>query len=98
MEVDAKACGILYVVNDPDDAQILWTWVQIESAGEEGFSAKPHQFVNQFPYESCLVMKHHLAQTVHQVFCWNQEVVQEVRILWCHLSRYDLQLCEFVHG
>lgn len=25
------------------------------------------QYVNQFPFESCLVMKHHLAETVQQV-------------------------------
>lgn len=26
-----------------------------------------NQFVNQFPFEACLVMKHHLAETIQKV-------------------------------
>jgi hypothetical protein len=27
-----------------------------------------NQYTNQFPFEACLVMKHHLAETIHKVF------------------------------
>jgi len=27
-----------------------------------------HQYINQFPFEACVVMKHHLAQTIQQAY------------------------------
>ncbi|KAG6543613.1 hypothetical protein Mapa_014976 [Marchantia paleacea] len=52
----------------PNDADILWTSMQIDEEFIKAAGIRPHQFINQFPFESCLVMKHHLADTMQQAY------------------------------
>lgn len=66
-------------VDSPAEADILWISVQVDDtfwreAGMperregSGMAHAEGPFVNQFPYEACLVMKHHLAKTVQQAY------------------------------
>ncbi|XP_020526121.1 tubulin--tyrosine ligase-like protein 12 [Amborella trichopoda] len=54
------------ITNDPKDADIIWTSVQVDQEMKAACGLTDQQYVNQFPYEACLVMKHHLAETIHQ--------------------------------
>ncbi|KAL2653822.1 hypothetical protein R1flu_021950 [Riccia fluitans] len=52
----------------PNEADILWTSVQIDEEFVKAAGIRSDQYVNQFPFESCLVMKHHLAETMQQAY------------------------------
>lgn len=54
-------------VDDPRDADIVWAFDQIDEASRAALGLTAEQYVNQFPFEACIVMKHHLAHTVKQV-------------------------------
>lgn len=58
----------LPAVEEPKEADIIWTSDQIDEEVIRNAGIQAHQYINQFPFESCLVMKHHLAQTMQQVF------------------------------
>jgi hypothetical protein len=49
----------------------VWAFDQIDDAYRAALKVTPEQYVNQFPFEACLVMKHHLADTVKQVGAGN---------------------------
>jgi hypothetical protein len=57
----------LFPVDQPHEADIVWAFDQIDDAYRAALKVTPKQYVNQFPFEACLVMKHHLADTVKQV-------------------------------
>ncbi|KAL3685815.1 hypothetical protein R1sor_003837 [Riccia sorocarpa] len=58
-----------FVLTDkPSEADVLWTSAQIDEDFIKAAGIRPDQYVNQFPFESCLVMKHHLAQTMQQAY------------------------------
>lgn len=52
---------------DPKDADIIWTSMQIDPEVRKALGLSDKQYINQFPFEGCLVMKHHLAETIHKV-------------------------------
>lgn len=52
---------------DPKEADIIWTSTQVDEDMKKATGITDRQYVNQFPFEACLVMKHHLAETVHKV-------------------------------
>ncbi|XP_074580605.1 uncharacterized protein LOC141837016, partial [Curcuma longa] len=52
------------LTNDPKNADIIWTSMQVDSELKKALELADHQYTNQFPYEACLVMKHHLAETI----------------------------------
>ncbi|KAF3775255.1 Tubulin--tyrosine ligase-like protein 12 [Nymphaea thermarum] len=54
------------LTNDPKDADIIWTSFQVDEEIKNTIGIKDHQYINQFPFEACLVMKHHLAETIHK--------------------------------
>ncbi|KAI5084656.1 hypothetical protein GOP47_0000825 [Adiantum capillus-veneris] len=54
--------------DDPANADILWTSTQIDDELKRSLGLRDEQFVNQFPFEACIVMKHHLAKTIQQAF------------------------------
>lgn len=54
------------LTSDPKDADIIWTSLQVDAEFKKAFGLADTQFINQFPFEACLVMKHHLAETIHQ--------------------------------
>ncbi|OAY66706.1 Tubulin--tyrosine ligase-like protein 12 [Ananas comosus] len=57
---------ILLAATDPKDADIIWTSLQVDQEVRNALGLNDHQYVNQFPFEACLVMKHHLAETIHK--------------------------------
>ncbi|EOA33509.1 hypothetical protein CARUB_v10019785mg [Capsella rubella] len=52
------------ITNEPKDADILWTSVQVDDELKKEVGITDDQYINQFPFEACLVMKHHLAETI----------------------------------
>ncbi|KAH7297146.1 hypothetical protein KP509_26G055800 [Ceratopteris richardii] len=52
--------------DDPVAADILWISTQIDDDLTRALGLRDDQFINQFPYEACIVMKHHLAKTIQQ--------------------------------
>lgn len=54
--------------DDPAIADILWTSIQIDDDLKKAVGLRDDQYVNQFPFEACIVMKHHLAKTIQQAF------------------------------
>jgi tubulin--tyrosine ligase-like protein 12 len=47
--------------NDPKEADIIWLVANLT----DNFEKFNGQFINQFPYEACIVMKHNLARTTY---------------------------------
>jgi len=58
---------VLLTVSEPKDADIIWTSTQVDEDMKKAAGITDQQYINQFPFEACLVMKHHLAETVHKV-------------------------------
>ncbi|GAB4838042.1 hypothetical protein Ancab_027570 [Ancistrocladus abbreviatus] len=54
------------ITNEPEDADIIWTSMQVDEDTKKAVGITDEQYINQFPYEACLVMKHHLAETVQK--------------------------------
>ncbi|KAH9804628.1 tubulin--tyrosine ligase-like protein 12 [Citrus sinensis] len=54
------------ITTEPKDADIIWTSLQVDEDMKKATGITDQQYVNQFPFESCLVMKHHLAETVQK--------------------------------
>lgn len=54
------------ITTEPKDADIIWTSLQVDEDMKTATGITDQQYVNQFPFESCLVMKHHLAETVQK--------------------------------
>eukprot|EP00271_Cylindrocystis_brebissonii_P001248 TRINITY_DN11574_c0_g1_i2.p1 TRINITY_DN11574_c0_g1~~TRINITY_DN11574_c0_g1_i2.p1 ORF type:complete len:348 (+),score=61.60 TRINITY_DN11574_c0_g1_i2:84-1127(+) len=53
-------------VENPSEANIVFTSAQIDEEGLDATGGRVDLRVNQFPFEACLVMKHHLAETVRK--------------------------------
>jgi len=64
---------------DPKEADIIWVSMQVDSEVKKAVGLTDQQYTNQFPFEACLVMKHHLAETIHKVsfsfFVWLGDLV-----------------------
>jgi hypothetical protein len=58
---------VVQAVEDVLMADIVWTHMQIDDEFQKEVGLQRHQYVNQFPGETCFVMKHFLAQTVQKV-------------------------------
>lgn len=56
-----------YEATEPKNADIIWTSVQVDEEMKKAVGLNDQQFINQFPFEACIVMKHHLAETVQKV-------------------------------
>lgn len=41
--------------------------MQVDDAAKKAVGIRDDQYINQFPHEACLVMKHHLAETIQEV-------------------------------
>ncbi|GAB2219246.1 hypothetical protein Drorol1_Dr00006879 [Drosera rotundifolia] len=54
--------------SNPKEADIIWTSMQIDEDTRKAVGITNEQYINQFPYEACLVMKHHLAETIQQAY------------------------------
>ncbi|OIT03544.1 PREDICTED: tubulin--tyrosine ligase-like protein 12 isoform X1 [Nicotiana attenuata] len=63
------------ITTEPKDADIIWTSMQIDEETKKAAGLNDEQYINQFPFEACLVMKHHLAETIkkaHGLVEWLQ--------------------------
>ncbi|KAL5098334.1 hypothetical protein RYX36_002661 [Vicia faba] len=54
------------IIKEPKDADIIWTCVQVDEELKKATGLTDQQYINQFPFEACLVMKHHLAETIQK--------------------------------
>ncbi|CAN4109986.1 unnamed protein product [Withania somnifera] len=54
------------ITTEPKDADIIWTSMQIDEETKKATGINDEQYINQFPFEACLVMKHHLAETIQK--------------------------------
>lgn len=70
-----------YPVDEPKDANIIWTHMQIDEEFCKAAGIKPYQYVNQFPSEACIVMKHNLADTIQKVLLAHQVHLDVVGLL-----------------
>lgn len=54
------------ITSEPKDADIVWTGMQVDEDMKKAAGITDQQYINQFPFEACLVMKHHLAETIQK--------------------------------
>ncbi|KAK3150649.1 hypothetical protein QOZ80_3AG0235910 [Eleusine coracana subsp. coracana] len=73
------------LTNDPKEADIIWVGMQVDSEVKNALGLTDQQYTNQFPFEACLVMKHHLAETIHKAW-GSPEWLQPTYNLETHLS------------
>uniref|UniRef100_A0A0E0K9L6 Tubulin--tyrosine ligase-like protein 12 SET-like domain-containing protein n=1 Tax=Oryza punctata TaxID=4537 RepID=A0A0E0K9L6_ORYPU len=71
--------------SDPKEADIIWVSMQVDSELKNALGLTDQQYTNQFPFEACLVMKHHLAETIHKAW-GSPEWLQPTYNLETHLS------------
>lgn len=64
-------CMLLPIAKEPKDADIIWTSEQVDEDTKKATGITDQQYINQFPFEACLVMKHHLAETIQKVIIVN---------------------------
>ncbi|XP_026441002.1 tubulin--tyrosine ligase-like protein 12 isoform X1 [Papaver somniferum] len=74
------------LTTDPADADIIWTSVQVDDETRKATGITDRQYVNQFPFEACLVMKHYLADTVQKAL-GSPEWLQPTYNLETHLAQ-----------
>ncbi|XP_028787028.1 tubulin--tyrosine ligase-like protein 12 isoform X2 [Neltuma alba] len=80
------------ISKEPKDADIIWTSVQVDEDMKKVTGITDHQYINQFPFEACLVMKHHLAETIQKVH-GSPEWLQPTYNLETHLSQLIGDYC-----
>ncbi|PKA62164.1 hypothetical protein AXF42_Ash015048 [Apostasia shenzhenica] len=74
------------LTTDPKAADIIWTSMQVDEEVRKMVGITDKQYINQFPFEACLVMKHHLAETIHKAN-GSPEWLQPTYNLETHLSQ-----------
>ncbi|XP_004488089.1 uncharacterized protein [Cicer arietinum] len=74
------------IIKDPKDADIIWTSVQVDEEMKNAAGLTDQQYINQFPFEACLVMKHHLAETIQKAH-GSPQWLQPTYNLETHLSQ-----------
>lgn len=74
------------ITSEPKDADIVWTSMQVDEDLKKAAGLTDQQYINQFPFEACLVMKHHLAETVQKAH-GSPEWLQPTYNLETHLSQ-----------
>lgn len=80
------------LTTDPKDADIIWLGIQVDSELKSSLGLTDQQYTNQLPYEACLVMKHHLADTIHKAW-GSPEWLQPTYNLETHLSQLIGDYC-----
>ncbi|KDP33915.1 hypothetical protein JCGZ_07486 [Jatropha curcas] len=73
------------ITTEPKDADIIWTSMQVDDEMRKATGITDQQYVNQFPFEACVVMKHHLADTIQKAY-GSPEWLQPTYNLETHLS------------
>ncbi|KAH9609980.1 hypothetical protein KSS87_007366 [Heliosperma pusillum] len=54
------------ITSEPKEADIIWTCMQVDEETKKAVGIRDDQYINQFPAEACLVMKHYLADTIQE--------------------------------
>ncbi|KAF0891340.1 hypothetical protein E2562_009500 [Oryza meyeriana var. granulata] len=80
------------LTSDPKEADIIWISMQVDSELKNALGLTDQQYTNQFPFEACLVMKHHLAETIHKAW-GSPEWLQPTYNLETHLSQLIGDYC-----
>ncbi|WVZ55677.1 hypothetical protein U9M48_006308 [Paspalum notatum var. saurae] len=73
------------LTTDLKEADIIWVSIQVDSEVKNATGITDQQYTNQFPFEACLVMKHHLAETIQKAW-GSPEWLQPTYNLETHLS------------
>ncbi|CAO2842027.1 unnamed protein product [Amaranthus hypochondriacus] len=73
------------ITSEPKEADIIWTSMQVDEETKKAVGIRDDQYINQFPHEACLVMKHHLAKTIQEAH-GNPEWLQPTYDLEKHLA------------
>ncbi|KAL2327273.1 hypothetical protein Fmac_020700 [Flemingia macrophylla] len=81
------------ITKEPKDADIIWTSVQVDENMKKATGITDQQYINQFPFEACLVMKHHLAETIQKAY-GSPQWLQPTYNLETHLSQLIGDYCE----
>lgn len=74
------------ITSEPKDADIIWTSIQVDEDTKKVAGIRDEQYINQFPFEACLVMKHHLAETIQKAH-GSPEWLQPTYNLESHLAQ-----------
>ncbi|XP_061352507.1 uncharacterized protein LOC133297391 [Gastrolobium bilobum] len=74
------------ITKEPKDADIIWTGMQVDEDMKKATGITDQQYINQFPFEACLVMKHHLAETIQKAH-GSPQWLQPTYNLETHLSQ-----------
>ncbi|CAL2274533.1 unnamed protein product [Prunus armeniaca] len=80
------------ITTDPKDAEIIWTCTQVDEDMKKATGITDNQYINQFPFEACIVMKHHLAETIQKAH-GSPEWLQPTYNLETHLSQLIGDYC-----
>ncbi|CAJ1975752.1 unnamed protein product [Sphenostylis stenocarpa] len=80
------------ITNEPKGADIIWTSVQVDEDMKKATGITDQQYINQFPFEACLVMKHHLADTIQKAH-GSPQWLQPTYNLETHLSQLIGDYC-----
>ncbi|XP_027339561.1 tubulin--tyrosine ligase-like protein 12 [Abrus precatorius] len=80
------------ITKEPKDADIIWTSVQVDEDTKRATGITDQQYINQFPFEACLVMKHHLAETIQKAH-GSPQWLQPTYNLETHLSQLIGDYC-----
>ncbi|KAG4990752.1 hypothetical protein JHK87_024209 [Glycine soja] len=81
-----------YPSKEPKDADIVWTSVQVDEDMKKAVGITEQQYINQFPFEASLVMKHHLAETIQKAH-GSPQWLQPTYNLETHLSQLIGDYC-----
>lgn len=55
--------------------------MQVDEEVRKAVGITDNQYINQFPFEACLVMKHHLAETIREVSKFRDQMTGLIFIL-----------------
>ncbi|KAM2218820.1 hypothetical protein TB2_017699 [Malus domestica] len=80
------------ITTDLKDADIIWTGTQVDEDMKKATGITENQYVNQFPFEACIVMKHHLAETIQKAHGF-PDWLQPTYNLETHLSQLIGDYC-----
>ncbi|KAL2604339.1 hypothetical protein AAZV13_09G062650 [Glycine max] len=82
----------MHAAKEPKDADIVWTSVQVDEDMKKAVGITEQQYINQFPFEASLVMKHHLAETIQKAH-GSPQWLQPTYNLETHLSQLIGDYC-----
>ena len=93
----------IIAASEPKDADIIWTSMQVDEEMRKAVGLNEQQFINQFPFEACLVMKHHLAETIQKVtaslsFSKTKGVQVKMCLLLLNSSLFFSRLMDLLNG